>query len=66
MSKINLQFDDAHAIMAASMGGWLSWLERAVHIREVIGSNPIPPTTPDPRQEFRRGFLRECCLEGTN
>ncbi len=36
------------------MGGWLSWLERAVHIREVIGSTPIPPTSltrgePSPR-----------------
>jgi hypothetical protein len=25
------------------MGAWLSWLERAVHIREVIGSSPIAP-----------------------
>ena len=30
--------------MRGMMGGWLSWLERAVHIREVIGSSPIPPT----------------------
>ena len=25
-------------------GAWLSWLERTVHIREVIGSSPIAPT----------------------
>jgi hypothetical protein len=25
------------------MGAWLSWLERAVHIREVVGSSPIAP-----------------------
>ena len=31
------------------MGSWLSWLERAVHIREVIGSNPILPTLPRSR-----------------
>ena len=29
-----------------SGGDWLSRLERAVHIREVTGSNPVSPTTP--------------------
>ena len=28
----------------AERGSWLSWLERTVHIREVIGSSPIGPT----------------------
>ncbi len=40
----------------AKMGGWLSWLERTVHIREVIGSNPIPPT-PGNRQGSSRCLL---------
>ncbi len=25
------------------MGAWLSWLERTVHIREVVGSSPSAP-----------------------
>ncbi len=29
-------------------GDWLSRLERAVHIREVTGSNPVSPTTHSP------------------
>ena len=29
-------------------GDWLSRLERAVHIREVTGSNPVSPTTLTP------------------
>jgi hypothetical protein len=28
----------------AFRGEWLSWLEHAVHIREVTGSNPVSPT----------------------
>ena len=31
----------------ALRGDWLSRLERAVHIREVTGSNPVSPTTSD-------------------
>ncbi len=37
------------------MGDWLSWLERAVHIREVTGSNPVSPTiVPRPTLERSR------------
>ncbi len=32
------------AIITASQGAWLSWLERTVHIREVVGSSPSAPT----------------------
>ncbi len=27
-----------------TLGAWLSWLERTVHIREVRGSSPLAPT----------------------
>ena len=37
---------DAPCDVASFQGDWLSWLERAVHIREVTGSNPVSPTTP--------------------
>ena len=37
---------DAPCDVATYQGDWLSWLERAVHIREVTGSNPVSPTTP--------------------
>ena len=36
---------DAPCDVASFQGDWLSWLERAVHIREVTGSNPVSPTT---------------------
>ena len=29
-------------------GAWLSWLERTVHIREVVGSSPSAPTSVKP------------------
>jgi hypothetical protein len=32
------------------MGAWLSWSERAVHIREVIGSSPIAPIVLHPQE----------------
>ena len=44
---------------AATSGDWLSRLERAVHIREVTGSNPVSPTIIDPNgsQGLRALFL---------
>ena|GEM_PF-1394655 len=47
-----------------SRGAWLSWLERTVHIREVVGSSPSAPTSPlrlafSPASFFTRpGLLR--------
>jgi hypothetical protein len=60
------QFAISHAACynVAAQGGWLSWLERAVHIREVIGSTPIPPTlllNYGPRHvSTRAAVLAEC------
>ncbi len=47
------------ATMCLSMGAWLSWLERAVHIREVIGSSPIAPIVLFPQEghESPLGFF---------
>ena len=34
--------------LCALQGAWLSWLERTVHIREVVGSSPSAPTSVKP------------------
>jgi signal transduction histidine kinase len=51
--------------MFRDKGGWLSWLERAVHIREVIGSTPIPPTRRLNRGASRGSLItvRNCVSE---
>src|SRR6266545_6973017 len=38
-------------------GDWLSRLERAVHIREVTGSNPVSPTIVTPTDDRAFGAL---------
>jgi hypothetical protein len=47
------------------MGAWLSWSERAVHIREVIGSSPIAPTSllaQEGHESPLRSFSAVLCL----
>ena len=41
-------------------GDWLSWLERAVHIREVTGSNPVSPTIVNPRAKAESATAPPC------
>lgn len=43
------------AMMLLRFGAWLSLVERSVRDREVVGSNPIAPTTVD--QEKREDSL---------
>ena len=56
------------AVPRPPRGDWLSRLERAVHIREVTGSNPVSPTTPPARAGIsaRRGYCRTARLGREN
>ena len=45
------------AIITAIQGAWLSWLERTVHIREVVGSSPSVPTTTTKEHLLPGAFL---------